>query len=301
MTNQPTYSIIIPHKNTPDLLLRLLKTIPGEDLCEAIVVDDDSSEEHKAHSLFQNDKWANVKFIFGESFNGAGSARNIGLKYASGKFIIFADADDIFHSNAATILTEYIGSEVDVIYCNIDSFYNTSSTPASRHEKYSILFEKHQNGEIELEELKYRFTPPWSKIINKQLIDKNSLSFEEIPASNDIMFSTKLAYFSNKTAVDNRIFYSISVTEGSITNKFNQRNFDSKLNAAIRVNNFLRSVKKNKYQHSILYFVAKSYKFGSNYSFQVLSVLIKNKSNPLIGLHKLLNLRKTLENREKKF
>ena len=45
------YSIIIPHYNSPDLLLRLLKTIPVREDLEVIVVDDNSTNFSNIVSL----------------------------------------------------------------------------------------------------------------------------------------------------------------------------------------------------------------------------------------------------------
>ena len=39
------YSIIIPHKNTPDLLRKCLDSIPHRDDVQIIVVDDNSDED----------------------------------------------------------------------------------------------------------------------------------------------------------------------------------------------------------------------------------------------------------------
>ena len=40
----PTFSIIIPHKNIPDLLMRCLKSIPVSEDIQVIVVDDNSAD-----------------------------------------------------------------------------------------------------------------------------------------------------------------------------------------------------------------------------------------------------------------
>ena len=39
------YTIIIPHKNTPDLLQKCLGSIPERDDAEVIVIDDDSDKD----------------------------------------------------------------------------------------------------------------------------------------------------------------------------------------------------------------------------------------------------------------
>ena len=40
----PQFSIIIPHKEIPDLLMRCLKSIPVSEDIQVIVVDDNSSD-----------------------------------------------------------------------------------------------------------------------------------------------------------------------------------------------------------------------------------------------------------------
>ena len=44
MFMSPLFSIIIPHKEIPDLLMRCLKSIPVSEDIQVIVVDDNSSE-----------------------------------------------------------------------------------------------------------------------------------------------------------------------------------------------------------------------------------------------------------------
>ena len=41
-----TYSVAIPHYNSPDLLQRMLNSIPERDDIQVIVVDDGSKEEN---------------------------------------------------------------------------------------------------------------------------------------------------------------------------------------------------------------------------------------------------------------
>ena len=59
MTPMIYYSFIIPHHNTPDLLKRLIDSIPQREDIEVIVVDDNSDEDKKA-----NISRPDVKMIF---------------------------------------------------------------------------------------------------------------------------------------------------------------------------------------------------------------------------------------------
>ena len=89
----PTYSIIIPHHNSPSLLQRLLNSIPERNDLEVIVVDDNSDEEKRAYSSRSDVK---ILYIDKLQTRGAGKARNEGLAVAQGKWLLFADADDFY-------------------------------------------------------------------------------------------------------------------------------------------------------------------------------------------------------------
>lgn len=68
------FTIIIPHKNIPHLLERLIKSIPVRDDLEIIVVDDHSDGSVKEYlNKIERD---NLTFLFNQDCRGAGFARN---------------------------------------------------------------------------------------------------------------------------------------------------------------------------------------------------------------------------------
>lgn len=101
------FSIIVPLYNKQDSVLHLLDSIQGQtyDNYEVIVVDDGSTDESvnvvKAH------KSNSVKIIQKEN-GGPSDARNVGIRYAIGDWIIFMDADDCFLPNALEIFHSLI-------------------------------------------------------------------------------------------------------------------------------------------------------------------------------------------------
>ena len=96
-----SYTIIIPHKNCPDLLKRCVDSIPVRDDVQIIVVDDNSDEDKKP-SIER--KGMEVVLLDASSSKGAGRARNVGLKHAKGKWLLFADADDYYTDNLSKFL-----------------------------------------------------------------------------------------------------------------------------------------------------------------------------------------------------
>ena len=111
-----SFSIIIPHYNIPNLLIRCLASIPIRDDTEVIIVDDNSSGSDCYQHHFQDLNRPDVKFIRTTDGKGAGFVRNVGLTYATGKWVIFADADDFFVDDFNNILDSYKDSDKDVIY-----------------------------------------------------------------------------------------------------------------------------------------------------------------------------------------
>ena len=88
------YSIIIPHKNSPELLSRCLDSIPNRDDLQVVIVDDNSDENIVDFSIFPGLSRKNTNVIFNKESRGAGYARNLGLAESNSKWLLFADADD---------------------------------------------------------------------------------------------------------------------------------------------------------------------------------------------------------------
>ncbi len=92
-------SVVIPHKNRSDLLEQALQSVFAQTYQphEIIVVDDASYQEQK--ETIRNFKikngW-NFNWIELPSTGGPSVARNEGIKHASGDFIAFLDADDLW-------------------------------------------------------------------------------------------------------------------------------------------------------------------------------------------------------------
>ncbi|MFT4644255.1 MAG: glycosyltransferase involved in cell wall biosynthesis [Planctomycetota bacterium] len=293
------YSIIIPHKNSFKSLLRLCNSISASNDIQIIIIDDCS--DFDIVNAIKNNKFNNnVEIIFCDISKGAGGARNIGLNNAKGKWLLFADADDYFTDNFENLLKKYLDSSSDIIYFNTDS-QDENGVQTYRHLRYSRLVHDFLNDSIKENSLKYYFTPPWAKMINRDLIIKNNIKFDEVVASNDVMFSMKMAFFAKNIEACKYVLYMITLSRGSVTQIISKAHFNSKFRTALNANKFLCSIGMKKYQQSILYFLGKSYKFGFVYLMNVILSLLRNKSNIFIGMSKFMNLNKVLRERENKF
>ena len=81
------------------------------------MVDDNSDDDKVDFTKFPGLKDEKVEVYLTKEGKGAGYARNIGLKHAVGKWLIFADADDYFHPCINDIFDECVNLSEDIVFC----------------------------------------------------------------------------------------------------------------------------------------------------------------------------------------
>ena len=102
-------SIIIPCYNQAEFLPGTMKCIQSQTCTdfECIIVDDGSTDNSAeiVRSYAANDP--RIRLVT-KTNGGTATARNVGLKVASGKYVIFLDADDFLHSEALAKQLEHM-------------------------------------------------------------------------------------------------------------------------------------------------------------------------------------------------
>ncbi len=253
------YDIIIPHKNTPDLLQRCLNSIPERDDVHVIIVDDNSDPKIVDFDRFPGLNNKQVEVIFDKTEKGAGHARNIGIAKARAKWLIFADSDDYFSPLLDDKLNIYLDSEYDIIFFGIDSVYSDTLLPSNRRANYDRKYYKAiDTGNYDI--LRYKMNEPWAKIISLKLVIDNGVRFDEVPVSNDVMFALKLGYHANSIYADRDIVYITTQRVGSLTTIINKDKLWCRYNVALCVNQFLYENKKSKYHVNLFSYIQKSAK-----------------------------------------
>ena len=206
------YSIIIPCYNVAQIADKL-HGMYCRDLCvpyEVIFVDDCSSDGSYEILLENSHCNDNVVVVRTDRNGGPGVARNVGLKYASGDYILFCDSDDecdisilerLFGQidNCDLIVSPYTSSrggkkkEVD-LYCDFDS-------------NVDRMFVAKNDG------------TPWGKIYRRSIIDKNGISFPERMTGEDKVFLVNYLVHSNIIRKIGESFYTYVNNKQSVTHK----------------------------------------------------------------------------------
>lgn len=292
------YSIIIPHHNSSNLLERLLLSIEKNYSFQVIVVDDNSNEAeyNKLEELQKRDDLP-VFELYKNEGKTAGGARNTGLKHAKGKWIIFADSDDYFMPAFYSLIEKYGSSDYDLIYFNVSSSYSDTGERAYRDGHIKTLIKKYtENNDFNY--LRCLYLAPWGKMIKRELIASNNITFAEVPSGNDMWFSARTGIEANKICVDTNELYVITVSSGSLTTTLTKDRFNCRFEETLRVNNYIREHHLSRYQISVLYFILKSYMFGVKYMLHVVCMCFKNHSNIFIGLGKIFKYKSVIQDRQ---
>jgi glycosyltransferase involved in cell wall biosynthesis len=212
---QKNYSFVIPHHNTPALLDRLVRSIPQREDIEIIVVDDNSDDDKKA-TIDRPD--VRVIFIDREHTRGAGHARNVGMDVATGKWLLFADADDFYNPGFLEVLDDYKDASIDILFFNVNSVNSDTLQPIeSRSRLIRGLIQNYDGTPARAHEILFLCYTPWRRMQRLDFVRRHGIRFEEIPKGNDVFFTYLTGYFVKSWQVDSRIVYTVTYSSNSMS------------------------------------------------------------------------------------
>lgn len=107
------FSIIIPVYNKAADIQQCINSILAQTYTnfELVIVNDGSTDNSEV--IIQGFKDPRIKYIYKEN-GGVSSARNRGIKEATGKWITFMDADDIMYTHALSVYNDLINKYPNV-------------------------------------------------------------------------------------------------------------------------------------------------------------------------------------------
>lgn len=129
-------SIIIVNYNTLNLTKNTINSIfkKTQNLdYEIILIDNDSKDGSKEFFKNEYDKRENVKFIESDSNLGFGNANNLGLKFATGKYIFFLNSDTLLIDNSIKVLFDFMEKNMDVGVCGAN-LYDENMNPVHSYD-----------------------------------------------------------------------------------------------------------------------------------------------------------------------
>ena len=115
----PIISIIVPVYNSEKYIEKTLYSLTNQTLQDIeIICINDGSSDHSLKILQQHSvKDPRIK-VFSQTNLGQASARNLGLKKATGKYLMFCDSDDWYERNMCERLYNIIEqNSIDIVQC----------------------------------------------------------------------------------------------------------------------------------------------------------------------------------------
>ncbi len=171
-------SVIMPVKNGSNYMEQAILSIKNQNVdTEIIVIDDGSSD-----NTYEIAKNLGCTVLQHEKSRGQVVAKNTGLKYATGDFIMFCDHDDILNDNAIiTMLKEFEKDpNIDVVNAKIQDFISPDA--------------KNQNQTIK--PAPYYGCLAGSMLIKRKVFDKIGLFDESVQAGEIIALMNKFKDFN---------------------------------------------------------------------------------------------------------
>lgn len=238
------YSIIIPHYNSPNLLVRCLKSIPVREDIQVIVVDDCSPDANSYIERYKELSRPYLELYSTGTNGGGGKARNVGLLYAKGEWVLFADADDTFVSGFINLLEKYYSTSADIVFFRARCFNEAGKEVRGIKEKLYELYEQRGDERV----FRYCYTEPWGKLFRRSLIADNDIRFEEVIVANDFLFSVKTGYYAKEVIIIKEYLYNYTVMISSTSRgKMSEEKVKARIVEKVKVQKFLdlHNVKSN--------------------------------------------------------
>ena len=278
------YTVIIPHKNTPSLLQKCLDSIPEKETVQVIVVDDNSDPKVVDFDNFPGHDRKNVEtyFLKENEAKGAGKARNIGLEHAKGKWLIFSDSDDYFTEDFTLYLDKYLDSDYDVVMFDIESRdIETLELTKEGEEASARLHQVDFSDKKKAEWYCFNHEVPWGMMVNKKLVDKHNIRFDEVLASNDTMFVLQSFYYAERMTFLDHVLYCWIIRSNSLVHaKPKLPVVMARYEVDLRRNRFCIDHGYRKYTRSIANWLLMISKFGIRPLFKAICLCFHYRINP---------------------
>ncbi|MCR5420339.1 MAG: glycosyltransferase [Lachnospiraceae bacterium] len=208
---QVKVSVVMPVYNACKYLEQSVESILTQSLSsiELICVDDGSDDDSLdiLNRFMYKDRRV---IVISQKHSNAGKARNAGMCKASGKYLLFLDADDIFSKNMIeeayktaedrkAEITVFGGNNYSEIKKKTGS--NTGLLQMKMVPDDPVFSLKRYRGRIS-----FSSTAPWNKLFLRDFIDKNKLEFQSVKSANDLYFVTMAMLLADRiTVIDKQL------------------------------------------------------------------------------------------------
>lgn len=221
----PDISIIVPVYNTASYLVRCLDSIyqqPCPGLIEVIVLDAASTDNSLAVLEEYRATHNSLKIIRHEKRETLSTSRVVGMKAASGEYIMHVDSDDWLLAGSLEKIFSHIrgkNSQADAIV------FNYVRTDSAGQVRELALFGNDDCTTDKCKVQKYFFSTCWNKVVRRSLVQDMIYGVRPITIEEDLIYSQEILLRANTVCLSTDRIYSYFVNVESLTNTIEPRHY----------------------------------------------------------------------------
>ena len=241
-------SIIIPCYNQAQFLEECLQSVFDQHYTswECIIVNDGSKDQTENIALDWVKKDQRFKYFYKEN-GGLSSARNFGLKQASGIYIQLLDSDDTLFNLKLDSQVPLLDNGLDIVLCDYRPFNDVSREVNPRRYLPQDFDLNHYKSEIILDWEYRKSFPPHCVLLRKSILKSNNLIFNEhLENHEDWVFWVQLFYSSKNILIQNHVLVGYRTHENSMSTDYFKMKKGFLLATEV-LENFFREKKEYKY------------------------------------------------------
>lgn len=243
-------SVIVPVYNSSKFISRCLDSIIKQKkyIYEIICIDDGSTDDSLQKLNIYKQKYNFIK-VLSKDNKGVSNTRNVGIKIASGDYVMFVDSDDYLEDD---YLLKMLNNH------NCEDIIKSGFTIDSDNSKIKCGVNK--NKIIKMDEIvnnvkqNNNFNVVFGQLINLKLIKQNNIRFnEEISYGEDLLFNIECYKKSKQIKIVNNFGYIMSTdNQNSITRSVSIESVIKRIDDTIIVYQSLNELLNEKTINSII-------------------------------------------------
>ena len=255
------FSVIVPVYNVELYLRECVDSILSQTFTdfELILVDDGSQDKSSAICDEYAQADARVKVIHKEN-GGQSTARNLGVKSAKGKFVIFLDSDDfIANKSFFQDIYDIANEKTDIVLFRYCKYYGDGHTNDCRISLANLDANNKTNLIQELVARDAFFCSCWSKCTRLELLKNNGIEFDTNLCCEDMDWYYQVISAAKRLKVLDKPYIYYRQRDNSVTSTFKEKSFTDYIFTIKKWSNIWGNVEDEEEKRIMLSSLAKLY------------------------------------------